>query len=63
MGTRSIGNFSQNLRKNQIKFLFRLETEFQGDDERIVNLSKHQALSESMCDLIAVDNVCFPNRL
>ena len=63
MGTRSIGKFGQNLRKNQVKFLFWLETKFQGNDERIVNLSKHQALSKSMCDLIAVDNVCLPTRL
>lgn len=52
-----------NARKHQVKFLFRLETEFQRDNERAVDPCENKAFGESMGDFITIDNVLFPDGL
>jgi hypothetical protein len=49
------------LRKNQVQLLLRLETEFQRDYERAVNLCQNKTFREGMRNFVTVDDVDFPD--
>jgi hypothetical protein len=46
-------------RKNQIKFLGRLEGEFEWNDEGVIDLRKNRSLSQSVSHFRAGDDMCF----
>jgi hypothetical protein len=57
------GERKKGLRQHQIQLLFRLETEFQGNDERVVHLSQDESFCQGVRDFIAADNVALSDGL
>ena len=50
-------------RQNKIQLLWRLEREFQWNDEGVVDLSQNRPFGESMRDFGSGNDVCFANSL
>lgn len=53
---------SVNKRENEIQLLWRLEREFEGYNERIVDLRKNRTLGERVRNFGPINNVGFSNR-